>query len=149
MGELIIRIILKTKFDAEISNAGFNFLKDLFPENIPVSNFNGLRNVKIRKLKNIFNKIPQIWREKIVCSEFKFITINPNQVINIERKEVYIKSITSKQVYNQLIQHKIKTPIGLLHWLEEFNLTENDIKTAFIFARDKKISDKKMDKKIP
>ena len=58
--------ILKTKFDAEISNAGFNFLKDLFPENLPLENFNGLRNVKIRKLRNILNKIPQNRGEKIL-----------------------------------------------------------------------------------
>ena len=48
---------LKTKFDIEISKAGFNFVKDLFPENQPVTNFRGLRNVKIRKLRNILDKI--------------------------------------------------------------------------------------------
>ena len=82
--------ILKTKFDCEISQAGFNFLKDLFPENIPVNNFNGLGNVKIRKLRNIINKIPQIWREKIVSSEYRFITVITDQVINIDSQEVYI-----------------------------------------------------------
>ena len=41
--------ILNTKFDPEISQAGLNYFKDLFPENRPVNNFNELRNGKIRK----------------------------------------------------------------------------------------------------
>ena len=32
---------LKTTFDIEISQAGFNFIKDLFPENLPLENYNG------------------------------------------------------------------------------------------------------------
>ena len=127
--------ILRTNFDAEISNAGFNFIKDLFPENLPIANFNGLRNGKIRKLRNIINKIPQIWGEKILRSEFKFTTIIPEQVINIENHDLYLKNITSKQFYDQLIQYKMKIPIGLLYWVEEYDLTEFDIKTGFIFAR--------------
>jgi hypothetical protein len=49
---------LKTQFDIEISQAGFNFIKDLFPNNKPLENFNNLRNNKIRKLRNLSNKIP-------------------------------------------------------------------------------------------
>ena len=127
--------ILKISFDAEISQAGFNFLKDLFPENIPLANFNDLRNLKIRKLRNIISKIPRIWREKIVRSEFKFTTVFPDQVINLNNQEVYINSISSLQVYNQLIEYKIKPPSGLAYWMEEFDLTENDLKTVFIFAQ--------------
>ena len=44
---------LNTKFDPEISKAGFNFIKDIFPENQPVVNFNGLRACKKKKLKAI------------------------------------------------------------------------------------------------
>ena len=67
-------------------------------------------------------------------SEFKFTTIIPEQVINIENQDLYLKNITSKQFYNQLIQYKMKIPIGLLYWVEEYDLTEFDIKTGFIFA---------------
>ena len=42
--------ILKSKFDPEISQSGFNYIKDLFPENQTLENFNALRNIKIRKL---------------------------------------------------------------------------------------------------
>ena len=128
--------IIKTKFDCQISQAGFNFLKDLFPENIQVNNFNGLGNGKIRKLRNIINKIPQIWKEKIVSSEYRFITVITDQVINIDSQEVYIKNIKPKQIYNQLIQYKIKTPTGILQWLQEFDLSGSDIKTGFLFARE-------------
>ena len=70
---------LKTKFDTEISRAGFNFIKDLYPENRPVTNYNGLRNVKIRKLRNIVEKIPQVWRDIISNSSSIFITVIPYQ----------------------------------------------------------------------
>ena len=43
--------ILRTNFDAEISNAGFNFIKDLFPENLPIANFKGLRIGKFENLE--------------------------------------------------------------------------------------------------
>merc|ERR1712105_72987 len=56
---------LRTSFDSEISLAGFNFIKDLFPQNQPLENFNGLRSLKIRKLRNIVNRIPPSWRDMI------------------------------------------------------------------------------------
>ena len=41
--------ILNTKFDPDISQAGFNFIKDLLPNNQPlIDNYNNLRNLKIR-----------------------------------------------------------------------------------------------------
>ena len=42
---------LKTKFDTEISKAGFNFVKDLFPENQPLINFNGKELLKFVNLE--------------------------------------------------------------------------------------------------
>ena len=101
--------ILKTKFDTEISKAGFNFIKDVFPENQQIAQFNGLRNVKIRKLKSIRDKVPPIWQNKIVNSRSSFVTVIPDQIINLQDKDYNFKDITSKQIYQQLIEKKNTT----------------------------------------
>ena len=63
-----------------------NFIKALFPENQQITQFCGIRNIKIRKLRNIRDKIPQIWQNKIVNSRSSFITVFPNQIINLQDK---------------------------------------------------------------
>ena len=70
---------LKTKFDAEISNAGFNFVKDLFPKKQPLTQFNGLKNVKIRILRTIKDNIPQDCKDKILNSRNCFVTVIPKK----------------------------------------------------------------------
>ena len=125
---------LNTKFDAEISNAGFNFIKDLFPENKPLIHFNGLRNVKIRKLRNIKDKIPQVWQDKIINTSSCFITVIPQQKINLHGNDNFFKETTSVQIYKKLIEKKIRPPAGLVHWLEDFDLNEPEILTGFTFA---------------
>ena len=127
---------LKTKFDEEISVAGFNYIKDLFPENKPLTRFNGLRNVKIRKLRNIMDKIPQAWQDKISHSSSCFITVIPKQKINLNGTDKYFKNITSIQIYKKLIEKKIRPPAGLLHWLEDLDVNEPEILTGFTFAHE-------------
>ena len=127
---------LKTKFDTEISKAGFNFIKDIFPENQQLAQFNGLRNMKIRKLKNIRDKIPPIWQNKIVNSCSNFITVIPDQIINLQDNDYNFKDITSKQIYQQLIGKKIRPPSGLLYWFEEFDIGDSEILTGFTFAHE-------------
>ena len=127
---------LKTKFDKEISNAGFNFIKDIFPENQQIVQFNGLRNIKIRKLKNIRDKIPQIWQNAIVNSRSSFITVIPDQIINLQGNDYNFKDVTSKQIYQQLIEKKVRPPAGLLHWFEEFDIGDSQILTGFTFAHE-------------
>ena len=126
--------ILKTKFDTEISKAGFNFIKDLFPESLPLTNYNGLRNIKIRKLRNIVEKIPQVWKDKISNSSSSFITVNPYQKINLQGKDQFFKDMTSTQIYQVLVEKKIRPPAGLLHWFEDFDLNDFEILTGFTFA---------------
>ena len=87
-------VILKTKFDIEISRAGFNFVKDLFPENQQLTNFNGLRNLKIRKLRNIVDRIPQVWRDKIENSRIIFTTVIPHQKINLQKMINFLRTLS-------------------------------------------------------
>ena len=59
--------ILKSQFDPELSQAGFNYIKDLFPENQSLENFNGLglRNItsppsaRVAAMRSMQNKIAQ------------------------------------------------------------------------------------------
>ena len=127
---------LKTSFDTEISQAGFNFIKDLFPENQQITQFSGIRNIKIRKLRNIRDKIPQIWQNKVVNSRSSFITVFPIQIINLQGNDYTFKNITSKQIYHQLIEKKLRPPAGLSNWFEELDIGETQILTGFTFAHD-------------
>ena len=87
---------LRTSFDSEISLAGFNFIKDLFPQNQPLENFNGLRPLKIRKLRNTVNRIPQSWRDMIDQSGCRQIAVIPNQVINLKNQNILLKMLNQK-----------------------------------------------------
>ena len=100
--------ILKTNFDAEISNAGFNFVKDLFPKNQPLTQFNGLRNIKIRKLRNIKDKIPQGWQDKILNSRSCFITVIPHQKLNLQGSDIFRSASSSR---NRSVEKKTKEKV--------------------------------------
>jgi hypothetical protein len=126
---------LKTQFDIELSRAGFNFIKDLFPCNKPLENFNYLRNNKIRKLRNLSNKIPLVWKDKVLQSDNCFVTISPHNMVNLNGTDVYLNNIPGDQIYRQLIGHKTRLPTGLLRWREDIELSDTDIKVAFTFAR--------------
>ena len=128
--------ILNTKFDAEISRAGFNFVKDLFPENKPVTQFNGLRNIKIRKLRIIKDNIPQAWQDKIVSSCSSFTTVIPYQKLNLHGMDMFFKDITSIHIYKKIIEKKIRPPVGVLRWVEDFNVNDSKIVTGFTFAQE-------------
>ena len=127
---------LKTTFDIEISRAGFNYIKDLFPENLPLANYNGLNRIKIRKLRNMLNRVPYSWRDKIEQAACTFLAVKPSRVIKIKDQYRYIENIKPEQVYYYLIEPKIKMSVGLQQWLDEMGLTESDIRTGFSFARE-------------
>ena len=127
--------ILNTKFDPEISQAGFNYFKDLFPENRPVNNFNELRNGKIRKIRTMINRVPQTWLLKIIQMPPKCIAVIPRLIVNINGKGQCLAFIPSDTIYEKLIESKIKPPTGLRHWFELFDLSESDIRLGFTHAR--------------
>ena len=59
---------LKTKFDPDISMAGFDFIKDLFPENQPINGSDKLSDYKRRKLLSILAEVPGHWKNKIMSA---------------------------------------------------------------------------------
>ena len=131
---------LNTKFDVELSRAGINFLKDLFPNN-QLINLNdqkvtNLRATKLRLLKKIILKIPELWGDQIEQSDVSNAPIFPFQTINLNGTDVLMKSLSSNQIYSTLILDKIRLPRGLLRWCEELHLSDSQIKTSFTFARN-------------
>ena len=81
---------IKTQFDTEISQAGFNFVKDLFSNSkLAIENYKNLRKNKIRKLKGIINKIPSVWRDTVEQSDQFQITVLPYQIVNLNNLDVY------------------------------------------------------------
>ena len=130
---------LNTKFDVELSRAGFNFVKDLFPNTqlIDLNNPNliQLRATKRRHLIRIILKIPELWGDKIEQSPVKNVTILPYQTVNLNGLDVMLKSLNSGTIYSILIKNKTRLPRGLLRWCEEMQLSDSQIKNSFTFAR--------------
>ena len=98
-------------------------------------NFNNLRNNKIRKLRNLSNKIPISWKDKVLQSDNCYVTIIPNQTVNLNGTDLYIKNLPRDQIYKHLITHKTRLPTGLLRWREDIELSDVETKNAFTFAR--------------
>ena len=127
---------LKTHFDTEISRAGFNFVKDIFPYNQPLQHFHGLSNVKIRTLRSIVNKIPRDWTDKIRQSIDCFVTVNPHQTVNLHGTDTFLNSLNGRQIYSFFIANKTRLPTGLLRWREDITVSDEEIKVAFTFAQE-------------
>ena len=128
--------VLNTKFDPEISEAGFNYFRDLFPENSIINNFNGLRNVKIRKIRTLINNVPQSWIIKILQAPVIHLAVIPRQKVTLQGQSQVLNFIPSEKVYDKLVEVKFRPPIGLRHWLEEFDLIESDIVVGFTHAKE-------------
>ena len=127
---------LQTKFDSEISQAGFNFIKDLFPNNSALVNFGNLAHVKIRKLQRLINMIPQNWRDQVLhCQVSNYVTIEPCQKVNLNGLDIPFKKLSVEVLYRQSILPKLRLPTGFLRWQEQFYFSDAEIKTAFTFAK--------------
>ena len=126
---------LGTKFDPEISNAGFNFMKDLFPNNQQIQDYGELSGYKCRKIRTILDRMPIDWKNKIQNSERCFLTVHPVLKIKCQGRVTPIKCLRGDQVYGLLIADKTKLPVGAVRWKDEFRLHDRDIKLAFNSAR--------------
>ena len=73
------------------------------------------------------------WKDKVFQSDNCYVT--PNQTVNLNGTNFYMKSLPRVQIYKQLITHKTRLPAGLLRWRDEIELSDNEIKIAFTFAR--------------
>ena len=131
---------LKTKFDVELSRAGFNFVRDLFPGTLLISlenvNVTVLSAVKRRLLISIILEIPECWGNGIEDSPVINVTVSPRQTIHLNGYDSTLLSLSSSQVYSELIKSKTRLPTGLLRWCEDIALSDLQIQTAFTFTKD-------------
>ena len=131
---------LNTKFDEDISKAGYNHVKDIFPGGliIELNNFvdQSLRPHKKRKILSIVQNFPQYMLNCIRKQDVKSTVIYPLQTINVNGSDQQIENVNSKQIYNILISDKIKLPTGMLNWCHDLELSDRQIRTAFTFAHD-------------
>ena len=113
--------VLNIKFDSEISRAGFNYLKDIFPEGQLldlVQNRPQLMQNKIRKIQGILNKIPDNWLNCIESSRVMNTVINPRQVVSCDNTDSYLQNLSSGAIYKILISKLVKMPIDVSRWRE-------------------------------
>ena len=129
---------LKTKFDVEISKAGFNFVKDLYPENRRLTlNEPDLSPSKVRKLQRIIDIVPPLWENCIVNSAVKCTVVSPRQTVSLNENDYFVQHMGSDKMYSILVSKVVKTPTGVLRWRSEFDmvLSEQQLKTSLTFAK--------------
>ena len=118
--------------------AGFNYIKDIFPENRPLTaneiNRTGLNGYSRNKLLNIISKIPANWSGIVDRASAEQTVIFPQPSIFINGLVYNIKLLDSKIIYKLLIQDIISLPKGLIRWCEDLELSDRQISCAFSFA---------------
>ena len=129
---------LKTKFDVDISRAGFNFLKDLYP-NGQLLNLNqnrqGLLPSKLRKIEKIVENMPEEWVRCITNDAIKSTVVLPCQVVHYSETDYQVQLLGTEQVYKMLISDTVKVPTGVTRWRLDIHLSDRQLKTSFTFAR--------------
>ena len=129
---------LSTKFDVELSRAGFNFLKDLFPNNQLIEmnqpSVTTLRLTKRRLLIQIILAIPEEWGTRIESEAAQNVTVLPAAIVNVKGYDIPVQLLSLASIYTILIESKVRPPRGLLRWCEDLHLSDSQIKTAFMFA---------------
>ena len=83
----------------------------------------------------MIEKIPFSWSNKVLQSPDCYVTIIPCNIVNLNGTDIFLKNLTGDIIYKQLITNKTRLPTGLQHWMEEFEVSDDDIKLAFTFAR--------------
>ena len=129
---------LSTKFNQQVSIAGFNYLRDLFMDGQPLT-FNHVNSLNLtpalrRSLVNIVQKIPNYIQNLIGRATQKQMAIFPFQTINHNGTDYTLTKMDSKAIYSVLIYPKVKMPKGLLNWCADLELSDEQIKTSLTFA---------------
>ena len=130
--------ILGTKFDLKLSQAGYNYLRDLYVNGQPLtvrhSVNNGLTPPIAHSLVTIIDKIPPFINNILSRNDIQIVLIFPFQAICHTEDDRYLMRMDSKAIYNVLIYKHGTLPRGLLHWCSELELSDYQIKTALTFA---------------
>ena len=122
----------------KISQAGFNCLKDLYPNGQRVDldlNRQGLPAQKIRKIDKFFENMPEGWVNCILNCITRPTVSSPSQVVNYCEADYFLQQLGTDRVYSILISKMIKVPTGVTRWRTELVLSEEQLKTSLTFAR--------------
>ena len=65
-----------------------------------------------------------------------YVTVLPNKKVYLNGQDLAVNLMSGSQVYNVLISNKIRLPAGILRWRDDIELNDDDIKLAFMFARN-------------
>ena len=95
-----------------------------------------LSAVKRRLLINIILQIPECWGNNIEDSPVINVTMCPRQTIHLNGYDYSLLSLSSMQIYSELIKNKTRLPTVLVRWRNEITLSDLQIQTAFTFTKD-------------
>ena len=125
--------MLDTNFDAQLSKIGYNYVSDLFRNNVneTYTTTDMIINSKIAHLKS---KIDPRIKNMILENIKKESIIYPFQSIRFKNEDRAICKMATKDLYKVLIDDKIRIPKGLLNWCLELELSDQQIKTALTFV---------------
>ena len=59
----------------------------------------------------------------------------PRQVVFCDNTDIYLQNLGSGAIYKILISKLVKMPIGVSQWREIIDLPDQQLKTAFTFAK--------------
>jgi uncharacterized protein (DUF3820 family) len=100
-----------------------------------MQNMPQLMQNKTRKIQGILNKIPDNWLNCIESSRVMNTVIYPRQVVSCDNTDIYLQNLGSGGIYKILISKLVKMPIGVSRWREIIDLPDQQLKTAFTFAK--------------
>ena len=92
---------VKTKFDSDISRAGFNSIKDISPCGQMLdlnANRPNLRPPKIRKIEKIIENIPGWWKFVIQNAPLNSTVVSPRHVINYRENDYFIQHMGTDRI---------------------------------------------------
>ena len=129
-----------TKFDCNISQAGYNLIKDIVFQGELV-NMHDLRisPLSVNKKKTLIKigqNMPENLKSLLKENHLIFSVPYPRTVIQNHDSFSFLKSSNSNILYNSLIQRKVKLPVGMHRWTLKLNLSDARIINAFTFPQE-------------
>ena len=103
-----------------------------------LSSFNISRNQR-EKIVTIGQKI-SLEAKKIISENAALCVVPYPQ--NVLHTGLFLKDSKTRDLYNIFIDSKAKAPVGMHRWAQKYNLSEDQIKNAFVFAQVCTVSNK-------
>ena len=126
---------LGSTFNVDLANKGINFIRDLFYRKKEiVTDKQDDRSIIDCQVISLYNKIQPRMKLTIESNVNKSVIVHPTKTISLKKQDKAVNQLSSHDLYKLFIADKIKLPMGLLNWCLEFELSNNQIRNALIFA---------------